>query len=98
MKLLFLYLGMAILGYFVGSRLRNAKGPWSLFSKAATLSVFILVFIMGSRIGGDPRVLESLGSIGLTALFITLACFVGSVAFVFLARKWMGIDKKGMKI
>lgn len=97
MELLLLYLSMALMGYFVGSRLRKTKGPWTVFSKAATVSVFILVFVMGSRIGGDPRVLESLGSIGLHALIITMACFIGSVAMVFLARKWMGIDNRGYK-
>ena len=97
MGLLILYLSMALMGYFVGSRLRKTKGPWAIFSKVTTMCAFVLVFVMGSRIGGDPRVLDSLGSIGLHALIITMACFIGSVAMVFLARKWMGIDNRGYK-
>ena len=97
MGLLILYLSMALMGYFVGSRLRKTKGPWAIFSKVTTMCAFVLVFVMGSRIGGDPRVLDSLGSIGLNAFIITMACLIGSVVMVFLARKWMGIDNRGYK-
>ena len=97
MELLILYLSMALIGYFVGSSIRKTKGPWAIFSKVTTMCAFVLVFVMGSRIGGDPRVLDSLGSIGLNAFIITMACLIGSVVMVFLARKWMGIDNRGYK-
>lgn len=98
MKLLFLYLSFAFVGYYIGSRFKGAKLPWQMFSKFTIAAVFVLVFIMGSRIGGDPRVLASLGTIGLTAFYITIASFIGSILFVYLARKVIGINREGKKI
>ena len=88
---------MAVIGYFVGTGLREKKGRKPFASKAATVSVLCLVFIMGTRIGSDERVIDNLGSIGLNAFILTMATFAGSILFVFLARKLVGINRKGIK-
>lgn len=99
MKLLILYLSIALIGYYVGARFRGTKGKvWDVISKSVTLVVFLLVFVMGSRIGGDKRVLESLGSIGINAFILTMATFVGSVLMIMLARKLLSINREGKKV
>ncbi len=98
MKLLVLYLGMAVLGYFVGKRIREKNGRKPMAAKAATVAVLCLVFLMGSRIGSDERVVANLSTIGVNAFILTMATFIGSVLFVFLARKLVGIDRKGIKL
>lgn len=97
MKLLALYLGMATIGYFVGQKISKKQGKKPVAAKAATVTVLCLVFVMGSRIGSDERVVSNLSSIGLNAFIITMATFIGSILFIFLARKLVGIDRKGIK-
>lgn len=97
MKLLVLYLGMAVIGYFVGKEIRKKNGRTPVAAKAATVAVLSLVFVMGSRIGSDERVVANLSTIGVNAFILTMATFIGSILFVFLARKLVGIDRKGIK-
>jgi uncharacterized membrane protein YbjE (DUF340 family) len=97
LKLLALYLGMAVVGYMIGARIRNKKWTRPPAAKAATFAALCLVFVMGSRIGADERVVANLSTIGVNALILTLATFVGSVLFVILARKLVGINRKGIK-
>jgi len=97
LKLLVLYLGMAVIGYFVGKRIREKQGRRPVAAKAATVAVLCLVFVMGSRIGSDDRVVANLSTIGVNAFVLTIATFIGSILFVFLARKLVGIDRKGIK-
>ena len=92
-----LYLGMAVIGYFVGKRIREKQGRRPVAAKAATVAVLCLVFVMGSRIGSDDRVVANLSTIGVNAFILTIATFIGSILFVFLARKLVGIDRKGIK-
>ncbi|NLB24451.1 MAG: lysine exporter LysO family protein [Clostridiales bacterium] len=87
------------MGYYVGARFRGRKGKiWDVSSRSVTLVVFLLVFVMGSRIGGDERVLESLGSIGINAFILTIATFIGSILMVTFARKLLGINREGKKV
>jgi len=97
LELLVLYLGMAVLGYFAGVSLKKKKVKLDWIGKVTTIAVVALVYVMGSRIGSDERVIANLDSIGLIAFAIVAASFAGSVLFVFLARKLMGIDKRGIR-
>lgn len=86
-----------MIGYFVGKRIREKQGRRPVAAKAATVAVLCLVFVMGSRIGSDDRVVANLSTIGVNAFILTIATFIGSILFVFLARKLVGIDRKGIK-
>lgn len=88
---------MAVIGYLVGKRIREKSGRKPVAAKAATVAVLVLVFVMGTRIGADERVVANLSTIGVNAFILTIATFVGSILFVFLARKLVGIDRKGIK-
>ena len=68
MNLLVLYLAITFLGYFVGSRLRKSQRSFKWTGAVQLIAIIVLVFTMGSRIGADKSVIESLSSIGLTAL------------------------------
>ncbi|MDO4553282.1 MAG: LysO family transporter [Bacillota bacterium] len=97
--LLALYFGMAFLGYLAGSRLRR-KGKESSLSwtgKVQTVAIAVLVFMMGGRIGADRAVIESLGSLGLTAFLLTVFAFAGSVLAVMAVRKCFRIDREGVR-
>lgn len=99
MELIFLYLGVILAGYFVGSKIKKSKKKielkWS--EKVQTVCLFLLIFTMGSRIGSDESVIASLGTIGVSAVVITAFVFAGSLICSFIARKAMRFDKEGYK-
>lgn len=97
MNSLILYLLMLAAGWAVGSKFMAKDKPYRWIGILQYAAIIILVFAMGMRIGADDRVIESLGSIGIYAVVMTVFAMVGSVLAVFLARKWMGLDRKGVK-
>ena len=85
-----LYLGVIALGALVGSRraVRGKKLTW--LGRLQTVVLILLIFTLGVEIGADEQVVASLGSIGLSALVITLFVLAG-----LLVRKCMGLDRQG---
>jgi uncharacterized membrane protein YbjE (DUF340 family) len=46
------------------------------------MAIIALVFVMGARMGSNQEVVTNLGTIGLEALFMTVAIMAGSVLAV----------------
>lgn len=57
--------------------------------------VYVLVFVMGLRMGTNEQVTSNLGVIGMKALIITVFCVGGSMLAIFAARKFVGMDRYG---
>ena len=95
MDVLILYLGMAVIGYFIGASLRKRGIVLSCAGKVQLVAITALVFVMGSRIGADREIVQSLDTIGFTAFIMTVMILAGSVAAVFITRKLLGFDKQG---
>jgi uncharacterized membrane protein YbjE (DUF340 family) len=96
MSSLLLYLGFAVVGYFIGSFLEKKGIVIKGVGKIQTACIMLLVFTMGSRIGSDEEIVKSLGTIGITAFIMTVLAMVGGVIAVFLIRKLFGFDKFGI--
>ena len=62
-----------LLGYL--SRKRNLN----IVHRIITWLIWILLFLLGTEVGGNKMILEGLHTIGLEALVITLAVVAGSV-------------------
>ena len=62
-----------ILGY--AFKERNLK----FVQKLINYAIFLLLFLLGIRVGANGDVINNLDSIGLEALLITLAAIAGSV-------------------
>ena len=97
MKLLALYIAFCVVGGFVGARLRKNGKEAKWTSKAQTVLLIVLLVTMGCRLGANKEVVSSLGSIGISALVITVCCMAGSVFAVFVARRLMKFNRKGVK-
>ncbi len=97
MELLVLYLGIVCVGYFVGAKFMRNDKEYSWINKITLLCLMVLIFTMGARIGSNKQVISSLSTIGVKALVITVLCFAGSMAGVFLTRKLFKIDRKGVR-
>ena len=85
--MIFVYWGILILCYFIASRLRNMASRFGFLDKSMMAAVYILVFLMGLRMGINRQVTSALATIGVQALAITLATIGGSILMIFLVRK-----------
>ncbi len=94
---LILYLLMAALGIVVGARVLKQDKEYRLISNIQTAAIVVLIFTMGARIGADRQLINSIGDMGIAAAVITVFSTAGSVFFVFLGRKLMRMDRKGLK-
>lgn len=95
MNVLILYLGITVIGYFIGSRLKKKEIAFRGAGGIQTVCIILLVFTMGSRIGADEEIVKSLGTIGLTAFVMTIIILAASVGSVFIVRKLLGFNKTG---
>ena len=92
-----LYIGVIALGVFIGSRkvVREKNLKW--LSTLQTFALIFLILALGVEIGADEQVISSLGTIGLSALVVTLLALIGSVLAVFGIRKLLKLDREGRK-
>ena len=95
MDVLILYLGMAVIGYFIGAAFKKRNIVLKHAGKVQTVAITALVFVMGSRIGSDEEIVKSLDTIGITAFVMTVFILAGSVLAVLITRKIFGFDRYG---
>ena len=92
---LILYLGITVVGYVLGSRLRGHKEGLGWTGKVQTAAITCLVLFMGMRMGSNEEITGNLSTIGLSAFVITLFTMAFSIGAIFLTRKLMKIDRYG---
>jgi len=97
MILIILYLSITLIGYAIGTNIRKKGKKIGSIGRVQMISIIILIFIMGSRIGADKKVISGLASTGAEAVILTVFAAAGSLAAVFVARRFMGIDRKGVR-
>ena len=90
MRDLIIYVILAAIGYFIGSKLRHKKEKLAWTGKFQTVAIVLLVLTMGSRMGANDEVIEN--------LVVTVVILVFSIIAVFLARKVLRIDRRGLLI
>lgn len=56
------------------------RNPIRSISKIITVLIWVLLFLLGVEVGGNPRVMGSMQSLGMDALVLTLAGLAGSMA------------------
>ena len=70
-------IGLMVCGIVLGFyfRKRNLK----FISPLITVAIWILLFLLGLSVGGDPKIMDNLETIGGEALWLTLGAVGGSV-------------------
>lgn len=96
MTLLLLYWGIMIVCYLLASKLRSRRQGFGFIGDALNVVIYVLVFIMGLRMGANEEVTSSLGVIGLQSILITAFTVAGSMAAVTLLRKALGLNRQGV--
>ncbi|WP_419024850.1 lysine exporter LysO family protein [Emergencia sp.] len=92
---LILYLIMAVIGYFFGSKLRHQKQITKLTGRIQTIAIIVLIFTMGMRMGSNEEVMNNLNSIGFSAFIMTIMIIFCSVTAITISRKFLKIDRFG---
>lgn len=90
------YLAFLAAGFVLSTRpaLRQRPLPW--LGRFQTLALMIIILALSVQLGANREVTASLGTIGLSALAITLAAMGGSLLFVFLLRRFiLRLDRRG---
>ena len=94
-----LYLGTCLVGYFCGFPLKKYESRLGWSSKVQSLSLIVLIFTLGLRIGANEEVVHSLDTYGVYAFFFTILVDAGSVAALFLVRKFfLRMDRYGVPV
>lgn len=95
MGLLLLYWSFMLAAYIIAAKNRHRAEKLAFVQKALMPVVYILVLIMGLRMGVNDQVTSNLGTIGVQSLIITIFAVVGSMVSITGVRKIMGMDKYG---
>ncbi len=84
-----------ILMYIVGMKLRDRKEKLGWVESAMNIMVYLLVLLMGLRMGANKEIVDSLGTIGIQSLIVTIITIVMSVLGITLSRKILKMDRYG---
>ena len=96
MTLLALYWSIMIVCYLIAGKLCRHKDRFHFLDKLTSFFIYLLIFLMGLRMGADKEVTSSLGSIGVQALFITFLTAVGSMLGGTAARKIVHLNRHAL--
>lgn len=98
MILLLVLIVAAGLGALLGNQLIKKKNKEIKgYGTIQAVTVFILIFFMGTRIGSDERIVDSIRDIGVSAVVVTIATMGGSILAVYGLRKLLKMNKEGVK-
>ena len=73
---MFTVIGVMLGGMLIGFLLRRQE--FSRIGKVITFLIWALLFLLGIEVGGNRQIVEGLGTLGVEAFVITLACVLGS--------------------
>ena len=91
MKLLAMCWSALILMYIVGMKLRNRKEKLGWVESAMNFMVYLLVLLMGLRMGANKEIVDSLGTIGIQSLIVTVITIVMSVLGITLSTTVLSV-------
>ena len=96
MAMLVFYWSIMIVCCLLAVRLRRYADRFGFLNCILSVSVFVLVFTMGLRMGADRKVTSRLGTIGIQAVLVTVLVIAGSMLGVLLARRLLHIDRHAL--
>ena len=92
---MFTVIGVMLGGMLIGFLLRRQEFSW--IGKVITLLIWALLFLLGIEVGGNRQIVEGLGTLGVEAFVITLACVLGSCILAW-GLWYLLYKKKGLNI
>ena len=92
---LIVYIILAIIGYFISSKLVKHPENLTFIGPVQTFAIGALVVSMGGRMGANEEVIRNLNKIGLYAFLMTLVIIAFSITGVSIIRRLMKLDRYG---
>ncbi len=80
-------------GMAVGFLMRKRR--LKVVPHAVTVFIWALLFLLGVEVGTNPQVIEGITSLGLEALWLSLAGVAGTVLFSWGLWQWVSRKKGG---
>mgnify|MGYP001069568664 CR=1 FL=1 len=87
MEDIILYISIIVIGGIIGTRLRRYEEKLAWRDRIQTLAIMALVILMGARMGCNEQVINNIGTIGVTALVMTLEFYFSLLCVFFLPEK-----------
>jgi len=97
MKTIVIYWGALIIAYGIAKRSKDKEKMSRLTEDALNVVMYLLILLMGLRMGANKAVIDSLAEIGIQSLIITAITVVCSMLAVTVTRWMMHLDRKGNK-
>lgn len=94
---MFTVIFITLAGIIAGYLLRSVKQLRHV-DRSITLTIWVMLFILGITVGENPYIVENIGRFGGQALLISLAAIFGSVVMAWtIHRLFFRRPKKGGK-
>ena len=92
---MFIVIAMMFSGIAFGYLMRRHR--FTHISKIIISFIWILLFVLGVEVGGDPKVMNSLHTLGIEAIFIASLSILGSAIAAMLLWKNVKKDEERRK-
>lgn len=93
MKMLAMAWSAMIICYIIAVKVRDRRDSFGWVETAINVMVYIMVLLMGLRMGANEEIVDSMASIGLQSLAVTVLTILFSMLGVFLVRKILRINR-----
>ncbi len=97
MQQIALYLSIMTACYLFSSILIRNKEKFAFVSNATGIAIYLLIFVMGLRIGANEEAMGNLSAIGGQALITIIMALAGSILFAFIIRKIFVLNRYGLR-
>ena len=95
MKQLAMYWSAMVIMYIIASKLRSRKENFKWVGEAINVPIYILVLLMGLRMGANKEIVDSLGTIGVQSVIVSVLVIGCSILGVILMRAVLKMDRYG---
>ena len=89
---MFTVISFMLCGVVIGALLRKRDCSWT--SKAITVLIWLLLFLLGVEVGGNTKIIAALPVLGLDAFAISVASTIGSCVCAWLLWKYIQKRRK----
>lgn len=72
-----------LLGFLIRAKQRIVSGN----EKLITYAIYLLLFMMGVSIGSNEQIMNSLSTLGIVALIVSMGAIIGSILTGFVVFK-----------
>jgi len=79
--------GLMLAGVLTGFLLRNRNMKW--VSHVVMALIWVLLFLLGTEVGANEKIIRGLHTIGMEALLITLFALAGSLLVAWALWTWI---------